>query len=287
MQASPNRAAYATDNETAKIEWVDNVLINVQGYFADGINMDTEDDIAPMNKTVQKGLTDMAVRAKKAFVDNDLSDVKVTFDIGWSPNVDGRFYDYEGLAAASDFLIIMAYDMASYIWGACLATPNSPPPQVLQGLLQWISVTTPDKLVIAVPWYGRSYTCAEGTKVTDRYCPLAASPWRDCNCTDATSGVLDYTSPHDSNLTKMDDEIMQSSYYNDVDVNGTVTQYWPETIESLRIKYAYVNDYDLKGIGLWTPNFVSYGDSPHNDSSKVPDSTWEMWKAINTIPFGR
>ena len=220
VQASPERAAYATNNETAKLEWVDNVLSDVQGYFADGINMDTEDDIAPMNKTVQKGLTDMAVRAKSAFVENDLADVLVTFDVGWSPNADGRFYDYEGLAEASDFLVIMAYDMASYIWGACLATPNSPPAQVLQGLLQWMSVTTPDKLVLAVPWYGRSYECTEGTKVTDRYCPIAAAPWRDCNCTDADSGVIDYTAAYNSNLTKVKDDILQNTYYNNV-VNGT------------------------------------------------------------------
>jgi len=101
-----------------------------------------------------------------------------------------------------------------------LATPNSPPAQVLQGLLQWMSVTTPDKLVLAVPWYGRSYECTEGTKVTDRYCPIAAAPWRDCNCTDADSGVIDYTAAYNSNLTKVKDDILQNTYYNNV-VNGT------------------------------------------------------------------
>ena len=83
--------------------------------------------------------------------------------------------------------------MASYIFGACLATPNSPPPQVLDGVLKWLSVenVTPEKLVLAVPWYGRSYECAAGTAPDARYCPLAnPAPWRDCNCTDASTGGM-------------------------------------------------------------------------------------------------
>jgi len=80
--------------------------------------------------------------------------------------------------------------------------------------------------------------------------------------------------------------MMQSTWYNTVDENGTVTQYWPEDLESLSIKYSYVEKYGLGGIGLWTPNFVKYGDVPYNDTTQIPDSTLEMWKTINTVPFG-
>jgi len=53
--------------------------------------MDTEDAIAPMNRTSQLGLTQMAQSARDAFDSTPgLSGVLVTFDVGWAPNVDGE-----------------------------------------------------------------------------------------------------------------------------------------------------------------------------------------------------
>lgn len=39
---------------------------------------------------------------------------QVVVDVPWSPwDIDGRLYDWQGLAAAADLLLIMAYDMQS------------------------------------------------------------------------------------------------------------------------------------------------------------------------------
>lgn len=41
---------------------------------------------------------------------------QVSVDVAWSPvGIDYRFYDYKGLADASDFLFVMAYDMQSQV----------------------------------------------------------------------------------------------------------------------------------------------------------------------------
>ena len=51
----------------------------------------------------------------------------MTFDIAWSPNcTDDRCYDAKALAEVTDFLVIMAYDEQSQIFGPCIGMGNSP-----------------------------------------------------------------------------------------------------------------------------------------------------------------
>ena len=137
--------------------------------------MDTEDAIAPGEKIARDGLTDAVRRVREALPRG----ATVGYDVGWLPGIDGRFYDFVGIAGHADYLLIMAYDMASYIFGACVATPNSPPPQVLQGLLNYMAVVDPSQLILALPWYGRVYPCIDGTEKVPSYirlfvkrCPL-------------------------------------------------------------------------------------------------------------------
>ena len=47
VPATPPTAVYAGNNETAKAAWADATAAGVKTLFADGINMDTEDAIAP------------------------------------------------------------------------------------------------------------------------------------------------------------------------------------------------------------------------------------------------
>ena len=82
--------------------------------------------------------------------------------------------------------------MASYIWGACVATPNSPPPQVKWGVQNWLSIVDSRQLVLALPWYGRKYPCAAGTAKDGRFCPIEPAPWRDATCTDAAADAVDF-----------------------------------------------------------------------------------------------
>jgi di-N-acetylchitobiase len=42
--------------------------------------------------------------------------LQVTVDVPWSPyDIDGRSYDYKGLAEAADLLFIMMYDTQSQV----------------------------------------------------------------------------------------------------------------------------------------------------------------------------
>ncbi len=57
--------------------------------------------------------------------------------------------DYAGLAAATDFLIMMDYDMRSQIFGPCIASANSPPNLILDAIQNFTKLgISPDKLVM-------------------------------------------------------------------------------------------------------------------------------------------
>lgn len=114
-------------------------------------------------------------------------------DVPWSPyDVDGRNYDWAGLAAAADLLFIMAYDTASQVGrggqahrprdvkrhalspalcttphraprraaqipGRCIAGANSPLDVVRKGVTQWLQIGVPrSKLVLGLPWCVRA-----------------------------------------------------------------------------------------------------------------------------------
>lgn len=80
----------------------------------------------------------------------------------WAPRgVDGRYYPWKELADASDFLFVMAYDMRSQIYDACIAGANSPRALVQQGIDEFLVThgVPADKLVLGLPWYGYEYEC--------------------------------------------------------------------------------------------------------------------------------
>ena len=112
--------------------------------------------------------------------------MQVSVDFAWSPNgIDGRWFDWIGLASAADWVFVMGYDTQSQvyahstwlrqaqqhprrlhaserrtdvpvtaqIWGECMANANSPLTLVKAGLQQYLVLGIPaSKLVLGAPW---------------------------------------------------------------------------------------------------------------------------------------
>ena len=98
-----------SENETAKASWAAETVATVKGLFADGINIDTEDAISPGDVQARDGLTAITKRARTALDEAGMKSAVVSFDVGWMPGVDGRFYDHQGLAEVCDYLVVMGY----------------------------------------------------------------------------------------------------------------------------------------------------------------------------------
>lgn len=57
--------------------------------------------------------------------------------------------------------------------------------------------------------------------------------------------------------------------------SGNTHQMWYDDPESLGLKYQYAVDNDLRGVGMWTANFLDYTDTPEGEKQRS-----EMWGAL-------
>ena len=81
------------------------IAAKVRGAFADGINFDLE---SPMADAQLVGNYTLLVLETAALLRRENPAAVVTVDVPWSPaDIDGRSYDWGGLAAAADLLFVM------------------------------------------------------------------------------------------------------------------------------------------------------------------------------------
>ncbi|KAG1675634.1 Di-N-acetylchitobiase [Nymphon striatum] len=139
-------------NAKIRKEWILNQLKYAQKNNLDGINIDFEDPIDETDNSTRN-------------VDSRSSHIgacRITYDVAWSPDgIDDRFYDYKGIAEASDFIFIMSYDEQSQGFSLpCLAKANSDNRNTLKGVLKYRNLEIPfNKMVLGLPWYGYRYNC--------------------------------------------------------------------------------------------------------------------------------
>ncbi|GAB6030791.1 hypothetical protein CHUAL_007638 [Chamberlinius hualienensis] len=267
-------------NETRRAEWIQEQVQDAQTKFLDGLNIDMEDPIENGSPEVA-ALTQLSGDTRVAFAEA-IPGSQVTFDIAWSPaGIDGRFYDAIGLSEAVDFLFVMSYDEQSQIYDSeCTARANSPIPMTTSGIQQYLSLgISPDKLVLGVPWYGYKYECIQIT--SNNTCYIEIVPFRGVNCSDAAGSQHPYVNILASYLNisttgRIWDETSQSPYFNFIDTStGATNQVWYDDPESLSVKYQYAIDNDLRGVGMWTSDFLDYSDSATGVKQRS-----EMWGAL-------
>ena len=265
-------------NETARQQWVKQQVASVQGSYLDGVNVDFEDaldtDVAPLYTALVGNLS--------SALHDLLPGSQVTVDVAWSPNcIDGRCYDAVGLADACDFLFVMSYDLRSQIYNMtdCVASANSPIHRVAAGLHNYTLLGVPgNKLVLGVPWYFYDYPCVNGTDPTDSRCAIDPVPFRGAPCSDAAGTEKDYLlytqllahSPTGRHWSQQ----YASWWFNYLHpTDGTVHQVWMDDVVSLRVKYELIVRMQLRGVGMWTADFLNY-------SMPVANETNQMWVEI-------
>jgi di-N-acetylchitobiase len=273
-------ASYDTSQlqDSAKIkEWIQEHLEAVQSGFADGLNIDIEGEVAAGSGEV--GLLTQLVKDTVAAFKTANRDYQVTFDVAWSPRcIDGRCYDYAAVAAAVDFLVVMAYDERSQIFGSCTASANSGFGQTISGVEGYLSFGVPkDSLVLGLPWYGYDYPCLSLTE--DLVCTIPEVPYRGVNCSDAAGTQRSYTGIRDFLRTATTfvrwNASLEAPYFNYKSQGGERHQVWFDNTESLSLKYIFAGQSGLRGLAFWNLDCLEYNGSQHDDFL-----TQEMWEAI-------
>lgn len=257
--------------------WVEDQLNAVQSQFGDGLNIDIEGPT--QNGTNQSELLTQLVRdTYKAFKAAN-EDYQVTFDVAWSPNcIDGRCYDYPGILTATDFLVIMAYDERSQIFGSCTASANSALSTTAGGIQAYLDLGIPaDLLVLGLPWYGYDYPCLSLSD--ELICTIPKVPFRGAECSDAAGTQLPYHEIRSlirkSTAFVQWNASLESPFFNYRESGGEYHQVWFDNTESLSLKYIYAAKHGLKGLAFWNIDQVIYDGSAHDTFL-----TEEMWKAI-------
>eukprot|EP01062_Namystynia_karyoxenos_P031007 TRINITY_DN23034_c0_g1_i1.p1 TRINITY_DN23034_c0_g1~~TRINITY_DN23034_c0_g1_i1.p1 ORF type:complete len:386 (+),score=127.67 TRINITY_DN23034_c0_g1_i1:73-1158(+) len=280
LQAKPPISDAWLANASARSEWVAAHVAEAKAKFVDGTNFDWESPVAvgSPNKEFYMELVRETTEAFHAWSPH----TRVSVDVAWSPNnIDGRAYDYTGLAAHSDLLFVMVYDTRSQIWGKCVASANSPSAVARLGLQQYLDLGIPaSKLVMGLPWYGYDYPCVNGTPADSSVCEIAAVPFRGAPCSDAAGSQHNYAELAEQSKTASvrRDPVLQSPYYNYVAADKTVHQVWFDDPESLRIKYAIAAEMKLIGVGFW--NLDTLGDVA---SLKGGPAASPMWQAVDAF----
>lgn len=115
--------AYPVDklhNATMRREWIQNWIVKLKNTYADGLNIDIEDVVAKDSQMARDMVT--LLKEIREALAAEIPGSQLTFDVAWSPNcIDGRCYDWKGIADNTEFMIMMDYDLRSQIFGPCIA----------------------------------------------------------------------------------------------------------------------------------------------------------------------
>ncbi|GAM29111.1 hypothetical protein SAMD00019534_122870, partial [Acytostelium subglobosum LB1] len=281
-----NGVAFPIDqlgNTQAQEQWIQQQIQWVQENNFDGINFDIEDPIWP-NMTLTSALLTAFIAQTTYEFKQVNPNYQVTADVSWSPNcIDGRCYDFFGLSQATDFLVVMDYDLRSQVFSdQCTASANSPLDLVTQGMINFTNIGVPaNKLVMAVPWYGYTYQClGDSLSIDTIVCPIALVPFLGVNCSDAAGKQFPYSQIVEMlanqslvSTGELWSDELSSPFFNYMLESGQLNQVWYDNPESLSIKVSMAKKLGLRGVSVWVLDFLS---------TAQPTETQMMWDAMNS-----
>eukprot|EP01132_Coremiostelium_polycephalum_P008577 gene8577-10555_t len=270
-------------NQTHVQQWIQQQLQLVQSTNADGLNLDVESPIWQNDSLTSALYTSFVAQVSYAFHAAN-PNYQITVDVAWSPNcIDGRCYDYFGLAQASDFLVVMDYDLQSQIFTSkCAAAANSPYLRVAEGMVNFTQLGIPtDKLVMGLPWYGYNYECVGVTNINTVTCPIKLVPFRGVECSDAAGAEYPYTQIlgwlQNSSLPKSGvqwNQDYESPWFNFLDDSGVLHQIWFDNPPSLQVKVDIAKKLNLRGVSVWTIDFLNSLQDPQS---------YQMWQTLGSF----
>ncbi|CAG5123935.1 unnamed protein product, partial [Candidula unifasciata] len=240
-------------------KWVSEQLQIVQENFLDGLNFDVEMTITPKQKDLRDAYTALVTETSVTFK-KILPYSQISIDVTVDAFSMYAAYDYPALAAASDFLFIMAYDE----YGYDRVGPNSDFSITSRGIESYMRKNiSASKLVLGLPWYGYIYNC---TKLLEDTCFLTSSLNRH-------SDQFSYQAIYQL-LQRMPEryrwnatsETPYFSYTDPQTGSGYQVQY--DDPKSLKIKYDLAASKNIRGVGMWTIDFLDYSDTKEGEAMR-------------------
>lgn len=230
------------NSQAAQANFINNALYLMNSKSLDGINIDFEYVGTPPQKVID-GFSVMIADLNKE-LKRQYPKSKLTICTYIDAASHTRLFDVAILAQNSDALVIMGYDFH---------TPNSQaagPVAPMEGygssmvgfMSSYLDKVPADKLVLAVPYYGYDWpTTGSGQNATSTGGQARALPYAE---------ILEATKNTQINW----DENAQTPWYSYKDGEGTRVVHF-ENDRSLGIKYDFINNKNLQGVGIWALGF--------------------------------
>ncbi len=219
----------------SKNTFISNVLIKLQTYKMDGINVDFEGLYsADRGSRIVNFMSELSDSVHAHYPDAEVSFASPA--VNWNGT-----WDLDGLANACDYLFIMGYDFfgkwsdnsgpSAPLTGGSINITNS-----LSSQYASIVASRPEKLILGVPYFGayfKTENSSPGSKVTE----YVRSPrFRDAQAQANVYGRL-WSSTYQTPWYRWND--------------GEWNQVWYDDYASLGLKYDLAASKNLKGVGMW------------------------------------
>ncbi|MBI2019970.1 hypothetical protein HYS94_00940 [Candidatus Daviesbacteria bacterium] len=249
-----NIVKIATSPE-ARQNFIKQALFLMNSKNFDGINLDFE-YIGTPTDNVRNGFSLLVINLNKE-LKRQHPKAQLTIDTFIDAASNIRIHDVPVLAQNSDALVIMGYDFS---------TPNSStagPVAPMEGgysifnfMSSYLEKAPSDKLILAVPYYGYDWpviSASFNAPVSGSRADVRIRPYAE---------IADATKNTQINW----DEASQTPWFSYIDAeNGATRVTHFENTRSLGIKYDFINDKNLKGVGIWALGF----DGKRNDLAQL------------------
>jgi spore germination protein YaaH len=224
-------------NASYQDAFISNALFLVNSKNLDGINIDFE-YIGDPDEATRNGFTQLITKLNQE-LKRQIPDSNLSIDTYLVSG--GRFdlFDIQTLAENLDHFVIMGYDMHTPNGGAGPVAAMGGETNVITYVQNYLEKVGPEKLILAVPYYGYD--------------------WPDDKSSGASVKILPYAQIAEvSKSNKINwNELSQTPFYS-YNEEGVSRIVHFDNVRSLGIKYDFINREGLAGVGIWALGYDGY-----------------------------
>ncbi len=220
------------NSNTAQETFISNAIQLIDSKSLDGINIDFE-YVGTPNPGVRDAFTRFIINLNTA-LKRQLPNAILTVDSYINSAATPGIFDIPEVAKNVNAIVIMGYDMHTPLGSPGPIAPMEGNISIIGYMQAYLEEVSPEKLILAVPYYGYDWTVGSANPKPAQVLPYAQ---------------IIATSKND---TIQWNDTSQTPWYSYVDPATNITHnVYFENTRSLGIKYDYVNRKNLKGIGIW------------------------------------
>jgi spore germination protein YaaH len=236
-----------SQSDVAQKNLISNALYLVNSKQLDGINIDFE-YLGDPTDAVRNGFTRLILNLDSE-LKRQVPDAILTIDTYLVSGSQKQLFNIPILAKNVDAFVIMGYDMHTPLGGPGPVAAMGGDTNIVGYVQNYLEQVPSSKLILAVPYYGYDWP------------KNVVSPTADLVKTLPYAEIAQ----QDKNSQLLWDDISETPYFTYKDNSGIDRVVHFDNVRSLGIKYDFINEKNLKGVGIWTLGY----DGQNQDLEKL------------------